>query len=58
MAQETGSYERPDVVDYGSLLDLTLACVTGVGGDAAFPSGSFGGLTFGTSAPQFGCTSG
>jgi hypothetical protein len=40
-------YSKPEVKDYGSLADVTEACVTGTGGDSAFPSGSGFGLTFG-----------
>jgi hypothetical protein len=40
-------YEKPQVTDHGSLVELTEACVTGSGGDSAFPTGSFGGLGFG-----------
>ena len=30
-------YEKPRVTDYGSLQDLTAACLGATGGDAAFP---------------------
>jgi hypothetical protein len=44
-AERTGfmdrkTYEKPRVVDYGSLQELTAACVGGTGGDAAFPGGN------------------
>ena len=40
-------YERPEVVDYGDLLDLTAAASTGGHTDAAFPTNTpFTQLTF------------
>jgi hypothetical protein len=33
-------YERPTIVDYGSLRELTAAQVTGAHTDANFPSGT------------------
>ncbi len=33
------TYEKPLVIDYGSLQELTAACFGGTGGDAAFPGG-------------------
>jgi hypothetical protein len=50
-------YVAPRVVDHGTLVDLTRACAHGQGGDAAYPSGSANGITFGRSSPQYGCTS-
>lgn len=40
-------YETPRVVDYGGLQELTASCAFGTGGDKAFPSGTYGELTFG-----------
>jgi hypothetical protein len=46
-------YERPLVVDYGSLQELTAACAEGGGGDAF----TKGGPSFGVSNPAFKCKS-
>ena len=47
MDQVTQDYETPHVVDYGGLQELTASCAFGTGGDKAFPSGTFEGLSFG-----------
>jgi hypothetical protein len=47
------SYQRPRVVDYGSLQELTAACANGGGGDAF----TKGGPSFGVSNPVFKCKS-
>jgi len=52
------TYERPRVLDYGDLQELTAACAGGSGGDAFAPSGSKSGIPFGTSNPAFECKSG
>jgi hypothetical protein len=40
-------YERPEVVDYGDLLDLTAGLKTGPATDATFPAHTpFANLTF------------
>jgi hypothetical protein len=46
-------YERPRVVDYGSLQELTAACADGGGGDSFHR----GGPTFGISNPVYKCKS-
>ena len=56
----TDLYEKPTVVDYGGLQELTASCAFGTGGDKSFPTGADpGGTTFGktfeTSSIQ--CTS-
>ncbi len=51
------SYESPRVVDYGDLQQLTADCGGAKGGDAVFPSGYAGGVTFGASYPAGGCKS-
>lgn len=51
------TYEAPEVVDYGSLQELTAACLGGRGGDAFDPSGKAGEFTVGASNPAGGCTS-
>jgi hypothetical protein len=51
------SYEKPRVVDYGDLQQLTADCGKAAGGDAAFPSGSENGISFGVSNPAAGCKS-
>ena len=50
------TYEKPLVVDYGDLQELTAACADGKGGDAFSPGGSTAGISFGLSSPAFGCT--
>jgi hypothetical protein len=53
-ATETRTYERPKVVDYGDLQELTAACLGATGGDAATrANGGYAGV----SAPAFGCKS-
>jgi hypothetical protein len=47
------TYERPRIVDYGSLQDLTAACAEGGGGDAY----TKGGPSFGISNPAYKCKS-
>jgi hypothetical protein len=49
-------YEAPQVVDYGTLQELTAACLGGSGGDQGFP-GHVGGYSVGPSNPAAGCTS-
>ncbi len=51
------TYEKPHVVDYGDLQELTAACAGGAGGDAFAPSGSKNGISFGTSNPAYDCKS-
>lgn len=51
------TYEKPAVVDYGDLQELTAACAEGSGGDAFAPGGSKGGISFGVSNPAYGCKS-
>jgi hypothetical protein len=51
------TYEKPLVVDYGDLQELTAACAEGAGGDAFAPSGSKNGISFGVSNPAYGCKS-
>jgi hypothetical protein len=46
-------YERPRIVDYGSLQELTAACAEGGGGDAY----TKGGPSFGVSNPVYKCKS-
>jgi len=51
-------YTAPQVTDYGTLVDVTAACIGGNGGDAySHTLGSLGGVPFGVSNPAFGCTS-
>jgi hypothetical protein len=50
------TYEKPVIVDHGSLQQLTASCLQGSGGDQLVPGGSVAGLSFGTSGPG-GCTS-
>jgi hypothetical protein len=50
------AYERPTVVDYGDLQELTAACLGGGGGDAGYP-GHVGGFSVGVSNPAAGCKS-
>ena len=60
MRQESGaqaSYQKPSVVDYGDLQELTAACLGGVNGDAAHPGPTVGGFTVGPSNPAAGCKS-
>ena len=57
MEEHRSTYTVPRVTDHGTLVELTQACAGGSGGDAAFPSGTGGGIAFGTSSPAFGCTS-
>ena len=57
MKDQVKSYVIPRVVAHGTLVELTQACAHGQGGDAAYPSGTANGITYGTSAPQYGCTS-
>jgi hypothetical protein len=47
MDQVTEHYVTPQVVDYGSLQDLTASCAFGTGGDHQFPSGTDGKTSFG-----------
>jgi hypothetical protein len=51
------TYQTPEIVDYGSLQELTAACLGGKGGDAFDPSGQAGEFTVGASNPVGGCTS-
>jgi hypothetical protein len=51
------NYDKPSVQDHGTLQELTAACPGGSGGDAFTAAGAYGGLTFGTSNPAFGCSS-
>jgi len=46
------TYEKPLVIDYGSLQELTAACLGGTGGDAAHPGGSEFGTEVHTSQVQ------
>jgi hypothetical protein len=48
-------YEKPHVIDYGDLQELTAACAGGSGGDAFAPSGNKNGISFGTSNPAYEC---
>jgi hypothetical protein len=44
---ETVEYEKPKVVDYGDLVELTAGQSTGTALDASFPAGTpFADLTF------------
>jgi hypothetical protein len=50
------SYEKPSVVDYGDLQELTASCLNGNGGDSVFKgTGTVGGYTIGPSTSV--CTS-
>jgi hypothetical protein len=52
----TLAYEKPQIVDYGDLQDLTAACLGGEHGDQGFPA-AVGGFTVGPSNPAAGCKS-
>lgn len=54
--KSTMTYQRPTVVDYGDLQELTAACLGGSGGDAGYP-GHIGGYSVGISNPAAGCKS-
>jgi hypothetical protein len=48
------TYEKPKVVDYGDLQELTAACLGATGGDAYTAAhGGYGGV----SNPAYGCKS-
>jgi hypothetical protein len=52
------TYEKPCVIDYGDLQELTAACIGGAGGDSEVPGGvTFEGKGFGVSNAAAGCTS-
>jgi hypothetical protein len=53
----TKIYTAPEITDFGTVEELTGTCVFGSGGDAAFPSGTGGGLAFGTSSKFGNCHS-
>ena len=44
---ERHTYEKPQLIDYGSLQDLTAGCLGATGGDSFVPSGHLGEFTFG-----------
>lgn len=52
-------YERPRVIDYGGLHELTASCAFGTGGDHKFPSGTDGVVTYGKEfhSSEIQCTS-
>jgi hypothetical protein len=47
--EERNTYEKPQLIDYGSLQDLTAGCLGATGGDSFIPSGHLGEFTFGKS---------
>ncbi len=53
---EQNAYQKPQVVDYGDLQELTAACLGGQEGDAGFPA-TIGTFTAGPSNPAAGCHS-
>ena len=60
MRQDTVSpvgYQKPNIVDYGDLQELTAACLGGENGDAVHPGPTIGGFTVGPSNPAAGCKS-
>ena len=56
---EATTYEKPQVIDYGSLQELTAGCIGATGGDAIIPSGHLGEFKFGHEihTSQIQCTS-
>jgi hypothetical protein len=42
-------YEKSEIIDYGSLEELTAGCLGATGGDSFVPSGHLGEFSFGPS---------
>jgi hypothetical protein len=49
-AKETGRYERPDLTDYGTLVEMTAGCLGPGTDDAGFPTTTI----FPSASPAFG----